>query len=285
MEKYPEQPQFNEGVEKPKDWLPDGSDDKEHRLAVDAEWHELEKRLGQPRILNHIYFTEIFDWIKKEYKNNPDAFSYFEAGCGHGNDLRAIRKELGETGERGRFLGVDMSAVEIMHGMEFYRQQDNEEIEESRKLFAQGDLRNMANINIWNETRGDFSQPARIKDGEFDLIYIEAVLHTFGYGKKTYQEKKESVKQMLNELYRICKAGGKFFGRTAAFDSTVTEEDQFERLRKTNNWRFVPRAGEFEEMLQQAGFTDVKITQNPHERAESDPNKKNILRFSFLAQK
>ncbi len=279
MEKYQEQPQFNEKVEKPKDWLPDGTD-KEHYLKEDKEWLGLERRLGQPRILKHIYFPEVFDWIQKEYKDNSDDFSYFEAGCGHGNDLRAIRKELGG---RGRFLGVDMSRAEIMHGMEFYQQREN--TEKSRKLFAQGDLRNLKHINIWDEEKGDFSKPIEIKDGEFDLIYMEAVLQGLGYGKKNYQEKKEAAQQFLNELYRICKDGGKFFGRANTFGPTITKEQQLELLRKTNNWRFIPEAEEFEEMLKQTGFTNIKKTLNPHEKTEEDPNRKDILRFSFLVEK
>lgn len=185
MEKYQGQPQFNARTEKPEDWLPDGVD-KEHYLKKDKEWPGLEGRLGEPRILKHIYFLEVFNWIQEKYKDNPDDFFYFEAGCGHGNDLRAIKEKLGR---RGHFLGADMSKAEIMHGMQFYRQHEN--TVESRKLFAQGDLRNLRYINIWDEEKGDFSQLTVIKDGEFDLIYMESVLHGLGYGKKTYREKKD----------------------------------------------------------------------------------------------
>lgn len=280
MEKYQEQSQFNREAKKLQDWLPDGTDDKKHILKEDTEWHGLERRLGQPRILKHIYFPEVLDWIQQKYKNNPDDFSYFEAGCGHGNDLRAIRKELDG---RGHFLGVDISRAEIMHGLEFYQQQEN--TEESRKLFAQGDLRNLKHINIWDNEKGDFSQSAEIKDKEFDYIYMEAVLHGLGHSKKTYQEKRENAQKMLNELARICKKGGKFLGRASVFGPGITKEQQFDLMRKTNNWRFIPEAKELEEMLKQAEFTNIKITLNPHERAETDPNKKNIQRFSFLAEK
>ena len=91
MAGYSESSQFKR--EKPKDWLPDGLDEKDY-LKKDKEWPSLEKRLGNPRILQHIYLPEVLAWVQKEFKDNPDDFSYFEAGCGHGNDLRAIRKEL-----------------------------------------------------------------------------------------------------------------------------------------------------------------------------------------------
>ncbi len=266
-------------MEKPDDWLPDGTE-KDHYLKEDKEWPGLENRLGEPRILKHTYFSEVFAWIQNKYKENPDDFSFFEAGCGHGNDLRAIREKLGK---RGRFLGVDMSAAEMMHGMQFYRPQEN--TEESRIVFAQGDLRHLRQVHIWNEEKGTFSQPAELYDGEFDLMYMEAVLHGFGYGKNTYREKKEAAQQVLNGLYRICKSGGKFFGRATVFDDTLTEQQRLEHLRATNNWRFVPGVAELEEMFNQAGFTSIEKSLTSHENAEEDPNKRNRLRFSFLAEK
>lgn len=274
--------QFDQEPIKPKDWLPDGTDDKKHTLRVDDEWHGLEKRLGKPRILNHIYFPEVLNWIQEKYSNDPDSFSYFEAGCGHGNDLRAIKKELKG---KGHFFGVDLSEEEINHGIKFYHQQDNENIEESRKLFAQGDLRNLRHINIWDDQKESFSKQTEIKDDQFDLLYIEAVLHGFGHSKKTYHEKKESAQKALNELYRVCKKGGKFFGRSSTFDPTTTEEQRLAILRNTDNWRFIPEHNELEEMIKRAGFVNIKTSLMPHEKSKEDPAKKNILRFSFLAEK
>lgn len=280
MKENQEQSEYNEFIGKPHDWLPDGTGDEKHRLTKDTEWHDLENRLGQPRILKNIYFQEVFNWIREKFKNNPEDFSYFEAGCGHGNDLRAIKKELGG---KGRFFGVDMSEAELEHGLEFYRNQES--TKESRKLFAQGDLRNLRNINIWNDKKDGFSQPTEIKDSEFDLIYMEAVLHGLGHGKKTYHEKKEAAQQMFNELYRICKDGGKIFGRANVFDPTITKKQQLQLFRKLNNWRFTSEIEELEEMLTQAGFTIIEKTLTPHEKANINPDKKNILRMSFLAQK
>jgi len=278
MAGYSELSQFK--GEKPKDWLPDGLDEKDY-LKEDKEWPGLEKRLGNPRILKHIYWPEVLAWIQKEFKDNPDDFSYFEAGCGHGNDLRAIRKELEE---RGHFLGVDMSTAEIMRGMEFRREQ--EDTKESKKLFAQGDLRDLKHINIWDEVKENFSKPAEIKDGEFDVVYTEAVLHGLGYGKNTYKEKKESAQQFLNELYRVCKVEGKLFGRANVFDQIITKEQQFELMRRINDWRFIPEAKELEEMLKQAGFKNIKITLEIREDKEKDDlRRKNNLRFSFLGEK
>ena len=279
MERHQEEPQFREGEEKPKDWLPDGTEQEQY-LKEDKEWRGLEKRLGEPRILKNVYYPEVMDWIQREFKGNPDDFSYFEAGCGHGNDLRAMRKELDG---RGRFLGVDMSKAEIMRGLEFYRPQDDPEA--ARSLFAQGDLRDLRHIFVWDKGQGDFSQQTEIKDDECDVVYMEAVLHGLGYGKKTFQEKKESARQMLTELHRICRPGGRFFGRANAFGPTITKEQQLELLRRTNNWRFFPEAEEFEEMLRQTGFTNIQKTLRQREKADKDPNKKDILRFSFLADK
>lgn len=279
MGEYSKQPQLNGETEKPLDWLPDGID-TEHSLGENKEWVNIEKRLGQPRILENVYFSEVFDWIQRKYKDNPDDFSFFEAGCGHGNDLRAIKKELGG---KGRFLGVDMSRAEITHGLEFYQQQEN--TDESRKLFAQGDLRDLGHINTWNDEEGNFSRPTEVKDDEFDLVYMEAVLHGLGYGKKTYHEKRKSAQQMLNELYRICKAGGRFFGRANTFGPAITEGQQLKILRKTNNWHFFPRAEEFEDMLKRAGFIVIKTKLVPYKKPENDPTKINLSRFSFLAEK
>lgn len=274
-----EKQQFDEELEKPKDWLPDGAN-TEHYLKEDKEWLGLEKRIGQSRILKNVYFQEVFDWIQKKHKDNPDGFSYFDAGCGHGNDLRAFKKKLGN---RGHFLGVDMSKAEIMHGIEYYHQQEQENAEESRELFAQGDLRDLSHINIWDEEKGDFSRQTGIKNNGFDLVYMEAVLHGLGYGKKTYQEKKESAQQMFDELYRVCKVGGKFFGRANIFGPNITKEQQLERMRQANEWRFIPEAQELEEMLRQAGFKNIKTTMRKQE--EEMERRKGHLRFSFLAEK
>ena len=277
--KREERAKTEEGKNLPDDWLPDGTD-AVYYLKEDKEWLGLEKRIGQPRILKNVYFQEVFDWVHKKYEGDPDSFSYFEAGCGHGNDLRAIKKKLGG---KGRFLGVDISKAEIMHGMEYYQQQERENTEESRELFAQGDLRDLNHINIWDEGKGDFSQQTKIQDNEFGLVYMEAVLHGLGYGKKTYQDKKESAQQMLDELYRICKVGGRFFGRASVFGSNITKEQQFKFVRQTNEWRFIPEVQELEEMLKQAGFKDIKI--NTEIQEEGIEKGGIFLRFSFLAEK
>lgn len=259
--------------------LPDGMDQKDY-VRKEKEWPGLERRLGQPRILQHVYFKKILDWIQQEHKDSLDDFSYFEAGCGHGNDLRVVKDILNG---RGHFLGVDMSTAEIIHGIEFYQKERREDPEESRKLFAQGNLCNLEHINTWNEEKNDFSRPAKIQDGKIDLIYMEAVLHGLGYGKRTYQEKKDTAQKMFNELSRVCKVEGRFFGRASTFGPDIAKEQQFELLRKTNNWRFIPEAKEFEEMLKQAGFGNIEITLIKHEKAEEDPNKENIFKASFLA--
>ena len=69
------------------------------------------------------------------------------------------------------------------------------------------------------------------------------------------------------------------------FNESKTKEEQLELLRDTKNWRFVPGFQEFEEMLKSAGFKDIKTEMSPHPRAETDSNKKNILKFAFSAHK
>jgi SAM-dependent methyltransferase len=270
-------------AEKPADWLPSG-EDKPDYVQVDKQWPNLEKRLGKPRILDNIYFQKVMQWVDEKYKNNPEDFSYFEAGCGHGNDLRAIKKAItNKLGEGGKFLGVDMSGKEIMDGRAHYADQENPE--EAKRLFAQGDLRDLKHINAWDDENEDFSKPTEIKDNEFDVVYFEAILHGLGYGQKTYEEKKASAQKMLDELFRICKIDGQFFGRASVFDGSTSKEEQLKLMRQTDNWRFIPEADELEEMLKQAGFKDIEITRQPHEKREKDINKKNIERFSFLAKK
>ncbi len=273
------QPPCDEEVAKPEDWLPDGTE-KEHYLKPDKEWPGIEKRLGEPRILKHLYLPGVLDWIQNKYKDHPDDFSYFEAGCGHGNDLRAMRERLDK---RGHFLGVDMSKAEIMHGLQFYGL--NEDTAETRKLFAQGDLRQLKSISVWNEQEGDYSEPMELQDGQFDLVYMEAVLHGLGYGKKTYREKKEAARLMLQECHRICTSGGKFLGRASVFDDTFPTSQRFDLLRETNNWRFYPGANELEEMFAQAGFTNMEITLKASDNPDKAPHREHLLRFSFLAEK
>jgi len=230
--------------------------------------------------LKNIFFPKVYDWIHKKYKDNLDNFSYFEAGCGHGNDLRAIKKKMDN---QGRYLGVDISKAEILHGIEFYRKKEN--TEESKKLFAQGDLRNLKDIYIWDKKRNDFSRPSKLKNNEFDLIYMEAVLHGLGHSQKTLKEKRESAQLMLNELYRICKVGGKFFGRANIFNNSINNKQQLEFLRKTNNWRFIPDFKELMKILKKAGFKNIKTNLSPHKKAKKYPDKKYLLKFSFLAEK
>lgn len=267
--------------EKPEDWLPDGQE-KQDYLKEDKEWLGLEGRLGKPRILENVYFPEVIDWVKKEFRDNPEQFSFFEAGVGHGNDIRVMRKLLDGLG---RYLGVDTSRAEIDHGFDFYREKDGEDNEKTRKLFALGDLRDLKKLRARDSKKGDYSVATGIKDGEFALVYMEAVLHALGYGKRIYREKKEEAQKMINELFRICQPGGRFFGRTSVFRHTITKEQQFRLLRETNNWRFIPEKDELKEMLKQAGFINVKTVTQPHEKAKLDPNKKDILRLSFLVEK
>lgn len=268
-------------MQKAPDWLPDGTDSQEY-LKEDQEWSGLVRRIGKPRILTHVYFSEVIDWVHRKFERNPDNFSYFEAGCGHGNDLRAIRNILTK---HGRFLGVDISKAEIIQGLDFYRRQASEDTDEARKLFGVGNLQNLKQVKIWDEEKGDFSLPLAIEDAEFDLVYLEAVLQGSGYGVGTYQKKKATAQKILSELCRICRPEGRFFGRVKAFGPDVDREKQFALLRETNNWRFIPKEGEFLEMLKQAGFNIIKSASLPHERGESDPAKKNILRTSFLVKK
>lgn len=284
-------------IEKPKDWLPDGTTGEEsHYVSVDNEWTSLEKRIGLQRIKEHPNFMEIIAWVKNKYKENPEDFYFFEAGCGHGNDFRAmkeeIERELKININEEHFLGVDISGKEIKRGLEYYKEKKDENTEQARKLFAQGNLCDLNHINKWDNEKEDFSQEMSIKDKQFDLLYMEAVLHGLGHGKKTYQEKKEAAQLLFNELYRICKEGGRFFGRVNTFDSDVISKDeQFTLMREADNWRFIPGKEEFEEMLQKAGFKlqkkDLKSNEIKHYAATDQNNqvKQNVLKYSFLAEK
>lgn len=274
-EHHEHQPTHHE-TERPADWLPSGIEQTEF-LKKDREWQGIEDRIGQPRITQNVYYPEVIQWIQATYHDNPDLFSYFEAGCGHGNDLRAIRRELGA---RGHFLGVDMSQAEILHGLEHYH-----DAADTRELFAQGDLRDLRQINVWNPTTHDYSQPRQLRDGEFDLIYFEAVLHGLGYGQKTYHDKKAAAQQMLSELSRLCKPGGTFFGRANAFGPGLTHEQQLQLMRSLNDWRFIPPADELETMLRDAGFTNLKTSATIHEKASEEQKRENVVRFSFMAKR
>ncbi len=261
------------------DYLPDGISDGRY-LRKDSEWPNLENRLGQPRILQHYYFPEVLDWIKKQ--DDADDFFYFEAGCGHGNDLRALKKTLNG---RGRFLGVDVSRAEIMRGLDFYKQRDSENTREAAKSFAVGDFHDLHKVLAWDEKDQDFSYLYEINDSTFDLLYMEAVLQACGYGYKTYADKKESASRFLSELSRVCKKGGKFLGRITAFMPFVSRERQFNLLRAANNWRFIPELDEFIVMLRRAGFDNINRSVRPYEKVNLNSGRENIIKISFLAQK
>jgi len=261
------------------DHLPNGKTEgylKEHK-----EWPRLENRLGQPRIKQHYYTAEVLEWIKQTYSDQPDNFSYLEAGCGHGNDLRELKKTLGG---RGNFLGINLSRAEISRGLKFYRQEDREDSVEAIKMFGLGNLHNLHKILTWDEIKKSFSRPKNIGDEEFDLVYMEAVLHALGYGHGTYRSKKESAQHYLGELSRVCKTGGKFLGRITAF-AGISQSEQFTTLRTSDNWRFIPESDEFIAMLRKAGFDNIKRVIRPHEKSEVDLNKKNMIKISFLAEK
>lgn len=257
--------------------LPDGKDDTRY-LNENEEWPNLVNRLGEPRILNHQFYSETMEWIKQ--KNNPDLFSFLDAGCGHGNDLRALRTELGG---RGNFFGVDISKAEIMHGLDFYREQ--EEFEEAVKMFGLGSLNNPQSIRVWDNREQDFSKQGIITNEAVDLIHMEAVLQAAGYGEKVYAEKKEKAFQVLRELARVCKKGGKFLGRVSAFSAEISREKQFEILQSNNCWHFVPGTDEFVMMLRLVGFDKIQRVFRPHEDAATDSSKRGRIKISFLAEK
>lgn len=261
------------------DRLPSG-EDKDQYLNKDQEWPSLENRLGQPRITKHHFFSEVFDWIKQ--KENLSGFSYLEVGCGHGNDLRIMRKVLGTVDN---FLGIDLSKAEIIHGLNFYSKRDGEDTAEAIKMFGVGDLHDLSLVNVWDEGSQDFSRPRIITDEEFDLIYMEAVLHASGYGYGTYSEKKASAFKTLKELARVCKPKGKFLGRISGFDSSISKEEQFKILRENNKWHFFPELDEFMTMLRRAGFENIQRVIRPHEDTASNFSKKHRIRISFLAEK
>ena len=261
------------------DNLPDGLSDPRY-LKADREWPNLHNRLGQPRILDNCFFSKAIDRIKK--KNDLDDFYYLDAGCGYGNDLRAVRQALDG---RGNYLGVDLSRAGIMSGLDFYSQSGGEETITSVKYFALGNLHDLNQIYFWDEETMNFSCPGGIKDGAIDLVYMEAVLHASGYSHKTYQEKKESAQQVLAELFRVCKVGGQFLGRVNVFSSEISKEQQFELLRRYNDWRFIPESNELLAMLKEAGFIIIKKMIAPHEKMATDPRRKDVFKISFLARK
>jgi len=259
------------------DQLPDGAN--QIYLKENEEWPTLINRLGKPRLPLHHHLPDVLEWIKK--KNDLNNFSFLDAGCGHGNDLRAIKRIVGN----GHFFGVNISRAEIVRGLDFYKQNDNEDTDEAIKMFGLGNLHNLKQIFVWDEEEKSFSCPRSLEDGEFNLIYLEAVLHAAGYGYKTYVEKKESAQKSLNELYRVLKPGGKFFGRASAFTTTISREQQFEILRTNNSWHFVPDCDELLAMLTIAGFCSIKRVIRQDEKAKTDSKKENVVKVSFLAEK
>lgn len=255
-------------------------------LERHGHWPGLERRMGlEKKILKNPYLPQILAWVQKEFCKDPRGISYFEAGCGYGNDIRAFMGVLGEMAERSRFLGVDMSEAEIKRGLEYYHREAGEDLTKGRELFAQGDMRDLKNLNTWNDEAGDFSKPLEIEDGEFDLIFFETMLHGLGHGFGTYHEKMESSQKMLDELFRICKSGGRIFGQASTFDTDISRKQQFDVLRRTKDWRFIPKTEELWEMFKKAGFKNIRMSLVPHERGVTEPDKKYIRRSYFSAEK
>ncbi len=257
--------------------LPTGEDT--HHLQKYAEWESIRKRLGQPRIPNNLFLPDVLQWYNEKFSDTPQDFSFFEAGCGHGNDLRALREMLG--GE-GYYLGVNMSQIEILRGIDHYKEQRELGI----KSFAQGNLRDLKNLFRWDEGFESFSIPFCVEDNSFDLVHMEAVLHGLGHGEGTYQGKKQAAQKMLNELFRICKSGGRFFGRANVFRPDLSWKERMQFLQEAKDWHFVPGAEEFKEMLDEAGF---KMVEAPiflrRIKPIDDPVKKNDGKIAFLAEK
>jgi SAM-dependent methyltransferase len=258
--------------------LPDGREDQRY-LNVDQEWPTLHTRLGQPRILNHCYLAEVLELVNKV---GPDTFSFLDAGCGHGNDVRAMVALLKG---RGNFLGIDISRAEIISGLHFYQERDGENIKEAVKLFGLGNLQDLSQISVWDAQDQSFSLVRELHDEEFDLIHTEAVLHSFGYGYKYYELKKAAAQRALDEFFRVCKSGGIYFGRTTVFKSFVSKEDQLRCLIDEEDWRFIPGAEELLAMIKHSGFSEIKIMLQPHPKAKINLSRKDMLTISFLARK
>jgi SAM-dependent methyltransferase len=263
-----------------KKWiLPDGREDHRY-LNEDQEWPTLYTRLGMPRILDHCYIEDVKEYIGR--KDNPSDFSFLDAGCGHGNDLRAFRKLLASEG---RYLGLDISRAEILRGLDFYQDRDGENPEEAIKLFGLANLQDLSQIFLWDNEDQGFSFNKGLLDEEFDLVYTEAVLHSFGYGYKYYEQKKAAARRALNEFFRVCKRGGIYFGRTTVFKSSISKEAQLRCLIDEEDWRFIPGAEELLEMFRQAGFDEIKNMLSPHPKAKINLSRKDMLTISFLLKK
>lgn len=272
---------MKKNIPTPADNLPDGKEDKRY-LNPNEEWPNLSKRFSEnlSRIQRNHYFDEVIGWIKDNYSET--GFNYFEAGCGYGKSVRAIKRILETMKIDGHFLGVDLSKAEIMNGLLHYNQ-EGENFDEAVKMFGLGNLQDLSSVTVYNEVSHSWDKEIKIKEGTVDLIFMEAVLQASGYGLNNYSEKRAAALNVLKELVRICRVGGKFMGRVSVFAPYITQEQGFSILREQNNWRFVPGYDEVLAMLRKSGFDKIKWVANPHEN--SDKNKKDFVKISFLAEK
>ena len=263
------------------DELPNGLGETSY-LNVDEEWLGLSERLGRPKICKNVFYPAVHSWIAENFSADPDKFSYFEAGCGHGNDLRAFRSNLAT---KGRYLGVDMSVAEINHGLEYYHEESGEDTNVARNWFVQGDLRDLKQVNAWDSANESFTKPIALNDNEFDVVYFASVLHGLGYGQSTFHEKQAAAQQMLNELTRISKPGGRLFGLANVFGSGISQDEQIDYMRATNNWRFNPSVELVREMIQQAGHRIINDDVRTDRVLKEKADRKDLYRYSFLAEK
>lgn len=273
-----------EVVEKPipvldiNDKLPDGTAEYQY-MNANYEWPGLSGRLGEPRIFAHPYFIEAMAWVQLACIGNEGSFSFLDAGCGHGNDVRALRTRIvGNV----TFLGVDLSVATLQAGLDYYENHENENRLEAQKLFAVGNLRDLRRVYT---LEGMSLKPLKIEDASFDLVYFEAMLQASGHGYGTYRQKKEAAQKILNELARVTKPGGKLLGRVTVFASSLSKEQRFDVLRQEGNWRFIPGGEEFLSMLEEAGFKNSNGRLSSPYKLGTETAHKEYLRFPFLAER
>jgi len=260
------------------DELPSGLHQEKYPSENLAAQHEL----GRPQLAEHYAYQEIINWAKDQCRKNPGAFSFLDAGCRYGDNLRAFRKQLAQPGH---FLGVDSRDEAVKRGLVYYRIRDNDDAAAASQSFALGDLSHLKQIEVWQDEKTGFSQTRQLADNEFDLVYLESMLQLTGYGLHAYGIKKAAAQQVLNEMFRVCKPGAKIFGRVICFAYSLAPEERLDILRSEKDWRFIPGIAEFADMLKDAGFKDIDASSSPYPPAAAyiDPGKKNLVQLSFVA--
>lgn len=144
-----------------------------------------------------------------------------DIGCGGGETLRRMAEKI----NGGHLTGVDYSAVSV----KMSRERNSENISCGKMGIVEASVENLP-----------------FEDNSFDKIIT---VESFYFWKNPQED--------LKEVYRVLAENGTFLIVADIYGGAELSEDEIKNIRKYN--LFNPTPEEFENLLENAGFKDVKI--------------------------